>query len=175
MSKYDYRKAVWVKWLVTAPNVRIGYGEDAHKLVIDRSLVIGGVSISESPRGCEAHSDGDVLLHALSDALLAAFALGDIGSYFPPSNPDFKDMNSHLILRKVLELLSPYNAKIINLALVVTLDTPKLGSYRKDIQEQLAELLNLEKENIGIGFKTSEGLAPDHIQARVTVLLSTNT
>ena len=159
---------------MTAPNIRIGYGEDAHKLIKGRPLIIGGVKIPESPRGCDAHSDGDVLLHALSDALLSAFALGDIGTYFPPSNAAYKDMDSRMILQRVLKIISPHNPRLGNIAAVVTLDKPKLGVHRQQISHTLAALLEMENNAIGIGFKTSEGLARDHIQARVTVLLSTD-
>ena len=151
---------------------RIGFGEDAHRLEAGRPLVIGGVSV-ESPRGAAAHSDGDVLLHALSDALLSTFALGDIGQYFPPSNPDFKDIESIKILARVLGLLREQvgDFQILNVAAVVTLDRPKLGPHRAAIAARVAELLGLSEDRVGVGFKTSEGLAPAHVQARVTVLL----
>ena len=138
-----------------------------------RPLVIGGVEV-ESEYGAAAHSDGDVLLHALSDALLLSLALGDIGFYFPPSNPEFKDLDSAEIVRRVLALLGERGAFTIgNVAIVVTLDSPKLGPYRERIQQNVANLLNIEAPKVGIGFKTSEGLAEGHIQARATVLLRT--
>ena len=148
---------------------RVGFGEDAHALSAGRPLIIGNITIPKSPLGAVAHSDGDVLLHALSDALLSAFALGDIGSYFPPSDPAFKDLDSAEILAKVLSLLP--NCRLSNAAAVVTLDTPKLGTHRDLIQARVAELLGLPLARVGLTFKTSEGLAPGHIQARVTVLL----
>ena len=153
---------------------RIGYGEDAHALATGLPLVIGNVTIPESSVGAVAHSDGDVLLHALSDALLSAQALGDIGTYFPPSDPQFKDMDSAEILRKVQSLVAERapDMELVNLAAVVTLDRPKLGAYREAIVERLATLLELPVHNVGLTFKTSEGLATQHIQARVTVLLS---
>jgi 2-C-methyl-D-erythritol 2,4-cyclodiphosphate synthase len=157
-------------------NFRIGYGEDSHSLAEGRPLVIGGVIIPDSPLGAVAHSDGDVLLHALSDALLSSYALGDIGHYFPPSDERYKDMDSSKILEHVSEILQKHlgGFQIQNLAAVITLDKPKLGKYRKAIQNHVAKLLNLEPHNIGITFKTSEGMAIGHIQARVTVLLSVN-
>ena len=114
---------------------RIGFGEDAHRLEAGRPLIIGGVKIPSSPHGAAAHSDGDALLHALSDALLSAFALGDIGHYFPPSDPAFKNMESAKILARVLELLNEREEKpeIVNVAAVVTLDEPKLGTHRAAI------------------------------------------
>ena len=155
-------------------NLRIGYGEDSHALSEGRPLVIGGIKI-ESPVGAVAHSDGDVLLHALSDALLSAFALGDIGSYFPPSDPQFKDMDSQKILEHIgLEIHKVSGQfKLHNVAAVVMLDKPNLGNYRQAIQENVANLLGLGKSDVGVTFKTSEGLAMQHIQARVTLLVST--
>jgi 2-C-methyl-D-erythritol 2,4-cyclodiphosphate synthase len=154
-------------------NLRIGYGEDSHVLAEGRPLVIGGVTIPDSPLGAVAHSDGDVLLHALSDALLSAFALGDIGHYFPPSDERYRDMNSQKILEHVLLELRNHSGDlhIQNLAAVITLDKPKLGKHREAIQHQVAALLGLRLHNVGITFKTSEGMATGHIQARVTVLL----
>ena len=158
---------------MTPHSYRIGFGEDAHRLEAGRPLIIGGVKIPSSPHGAVAHSDGDVLLHALSDALLSAFALGDIGHYFPPSDPAFKNMESAKILARVLELLEEReeSPEIVNVAAVVTLDKPKLEPHRAAVAARVAGLLNLPQDRVGVGFKTSEGLAPAHIQARVTVLL----
>lgn len=176
-------------------NLRIGYGEDAHALADNKKLVIGGVTIDDSPHGTLAHSDGDVLLHALADALLASFALGDIGTYYPPSNPQFKDMASSEIVTGVLAILENHLEgnclegkhqegnhseaqhvqkvwQIHNVAAVVTLDKPKLGARRAAIAARVAALLGLEPQDVGITFKTSEGLAPAHIQARVSLLIS---
>ena len=155
-------------------NLRIGYGEDAHALQAGRPLVIGNVTIPDSPLGAVAHSDGDVLLHALADALLSTHALGDIGSYFPPSNPEFEKMDSAEIVRQVLDLLKKRapEFRLVNVAAVVTLDRPKLGPHREAIARRVAALLELPEQDVGLTFKTSEGLAPGHIQARVTVLLT---
>jgi 2-C-methyl-D-erythritol 2,4-cyclodiphosphate synthase len=151
---------------------RIGFGEDAHRLVSGRPLVIGGVAVA-SERGSDAHSDGDVLLHALSDALLSAFALGDIGQFWPPGLPETADLDSRVILAGVLRLVleQPGGWQLGNVAAVVTLDAPKLGPYRLQVQEQVGQLLQLPAGSVGVTFKTSEGLASDHVQARVTVLL----
>lgn len=158
---------------VPTQTYRTGFGEDAHRLVEGKKLIIGNIEI-ESDFGCEAHSDGDVLLHALSDALLSTFALGDIGTYFPPSNDLYKDVDSAELLLKLLggleHTISSFT--IINLAIVITLDKPKLGKYRPAMQTRLAELLKIDAQDIGITFKTSEGLALNHIQARVSLLAS---
>ena len=152
-------------------NFRIGYGEDAHRLEAGRVLVIAGITVSDSPVGAVAHSDGDVVLHTVSDALLSSLALGDIGKFFPDTAPEWKGMDSSLILNAALEKVQSLGWEIVNLAVVVTLDKPKLGALRDAMAANLARLLKLEPENVGIGFKTSEGLAPMHIQARATVLL----
>lgn len=153
---------------------RIGYGEDIHALANDRPLVLGGFPVPDSPHGPLGHSDGDALLHALSDALLSAFALGDIGQIFPPSNPNYKGLDSRVILQTVLERLESHagEIRIGNVAAVITLDRPKLGPHRIAMQHTLAELLGIEASRIGLVFKTSEGMALGHIQTRVTVLLA---
>lgn len=155
-------------------SARIGFGEDSHALVTGGRLILGGHPIPDSPVGPHAHSDGDALLHAVSDALLSAFALGDIGQYFPPSNPHFRDLDSQVILQTVVERITdaagPF--RVHNVAAIVTLDQPRLGPHRTAIQRQLAELLGLEPSRVGLGFKTSEGMAEGHVQARVTVLVS---
>lgn len=155
-------------------DTRIGFGEDAHALISGGKLVLGGFPVPESPVGPEAHSDGDALLHAVSDALLSAFALGDIGQYFPPSNPHYRDLDSQVILQTVLERITdavgPFS--IHNVAAVVTIDQPRLGPHRTAIQRQLAELLGLDPSRVGLGFKSTEGMAADWVQARVTLLVS---
>ena len=150
---------------------RIGYGEDAHRLAAGRPLKLGGVEIVGAPRGAAAHSDGDVALHTVSDALLSGLALGDIGQYFPDTDPQWKNLDSAQILSRCLALVRGRGYQPANLALVITLDQPKLGRRRSDIAQHLAALLELEPSEVGLSFKTSEGLAPDHIQARATVLL----
>ena len=136
---------------MTPHGYRIGFGEDAHRLEAGRPLIIGGVKIPSSPHGAVAHSDGDVLLHALSDALLSAFALGDIGHYFPPSDPAFKNMESAKILARVLELLEEReeSPEIVNVAAIVTLDKPKLEPHRAAIAARVTGLLNLPQDRVG--------------------------
>ena len=155
-------------------NMRIGYGEDSHRLVEGRPLIVGGVPIEGSPLGSDAHSDGDVLLHALADALLSAFALGDIGQIFPPDDPAHKDKPGKEIVREVLGRLRQVGGRISfhNVSAVVTLDAPRLGGSRRAIESRVASLLGLEPGRVGVTFKTSEGAFPGHIQARVTLLLT---
>lgn len=156
--------------------MRIGYGEDSHRLVAGRPLLVGGVAIEGSPVGSEAHSDGDVLLHALADALLSAFALGDIGRIFPPDDPKHRDIAGQEIVRTVLARVRRVAGRLTvhNVAAVVTLDEPKLGPKREGIERRIGSLLALEPGRVGVTFKTSEGAAPGLIQARVTVLLNTD-
>lgn len=153
---------------------RIGYGEDSHRLVAGRRLLVGGIEIDDSPVGSEAHSDGDVLLHALADALLSSFALGDIGRLFPPDEPKYRDLPGQEIVRAVLVRLRRVAGRVTfhNVAAVVTLDAPKLAPRREAIERRVASLLGLESGRVGVSFKTSEGSAADMVQARVTVLLS---
>ena len=154
-------------------NLRVGHGLDAHRLAPGRVLMLGGVPVPDAPRGAEAHSDGDVLLHALADALLSCLALGDIGDAFPPSDARWRDLDSRRILAHVLvqlDALAP-GWSLVNVAAVVVLDAPKLGPLRTAIRAALAEQLRLAPERVGLTFKTSEGLAPDHVQASVTALV----
>lgn len=149
---------------------RVGYGEDAHRLAAGRPLVLGGVTVP-AERGAEAHSDGDVILHTVADALLSGVAAGDIGQYFPDTDAANKDMDSAQIVQRALEIVQERGYSLGNLALVVTLDKPKLGPLRTQIAANVARLLGLTAGEVGLSFKTSEGLAPDHVQARATVLL----
>jgi len=151
---------------------RIGFGEDAHRLAEGRPLRLGGVAIPEAPRGAVAHSDGDALLHAVTDALLAAWALGDIGAHFPDTDPAHAGADSAVLLRRALGVALDRAAgrRPRQVSAVVTLDRPKLGAHRNAIAASLASLLELPLDRVGITFKTSEGLAPDHVQARAVVL-----
>ncbi|GAA5533719.1 2-C-methyl-D-erythritol 2,4-cyclodiphosphate synthase [Deinococcus aluminii] len=158
---------------MTLPSLpyRIGYGEDAHRLTEGRTLVLGGVPIPHAERGPIAHSDGDAVLHALADALLSGLALGDIGQYYPDTDPAHAGLDSRVILEDSLALVREWKYAPANVALVVTLDRPKLGPLRTDIARNVAALLGLAETEVGVSFKTSEGLAPDHVQVRATVLL----
>ncbi|MBX3141803.1 MAG: 2-C-methyl-D-erythritol 2,4-cyclodiphosphate synthase [Trueperaceae bacterium] len=153
-----------------SPAFRVGHGQDAHRLAPGRPLVIGGITVP-SERGADAHSDGDVLLHALADALLSTHALGDIGKLFPPTDPAFAGLDSRTIVKRALTDLEERAgaAHVTNVAAVVTLDAPKLGRYRDEIAASVAKLLGIGPDAVGITFKTSEGLAPDHVQASVVL------
>jgi len=150
--------------------VRIGYGEDAHRLIPGRRLVLGGVEIP-SERGPLAHSDGDALLHALTDAVLSALALGDIGALFPDTDPKNASRPSRDFLEEAVRRARERGYRVAQVSAAVILDRPKLGPHRARIQESVARLLELNPEQVGLGFKTSEGLAPDHVQVRAVALL----
>lgn len=153
---------------------RIGQGYDLHRLIPNQKLMIGGIHV-ECPVGSEAHSDGDVLLHSLIDALLGACGLGDIGDHFPPSDAQYKGISSTVLLRKVLPLIEEAGYKIGNIDATVFLEKPKLGSYKQSIRENLAQLLNLPLDCVSLKAKTAEKFPPigtqEAIAASVTALL----
>lgn len=135
--------------------MRIGTGWDLHKLKEGRKLMIGGIDIPY-PLGEDAHSDGDVLIHALIDAILGAAALGDIGTHFPPSDEQYKDVSSLVLLERTIELLTDAGYRIINLDATVILQEPKLKPYINDIREKLADALTLNIDRISVKAKTKE-------------------
>lgn len=150
--------------------LRIGYGEDTHRLAEGHELWLGGVRV-ESERGAIAHSDGDVVLHALADALLSAFALGDIGALFPDHDPKWKGLESQVILEVVLQKVRENGYRLGQVAAVVMLDKPKLGPHRQTIQHNLAQMTGLPEDRVGLTFKTSEGMATEYAQCRAMVYL----
>ena len=137
--------------------MRIGIGTDVHRLVVGRKLIIAGVEIP-SPVGELAHSDGDVLYHALSDAILGALALGDIGIYFPDTLSETENMDSSDIVRFVYDKMEARNYEIGNVDITITLEQPKLKNYRQQMRENVAMLLNTSVDNISIKAGTNEGL-----------------
>jgi 2-C-methyl-D-erythritol 2,4-cyclodiphosphate synthase len=154
------------------PTLLVGHGLDSHRLATGRRLVIAGVAV-DAPRGAEAHSDGDVLLHALCDALLSTANLGDIGQHFPDTDGLWLDFDSARMVEEVLAMLARAGiGTIVNVAGVVILDAPKLAPHRDAMSASLASLLGLPRERVALTFKTSEGLAPDHVQASVTLLVA---
>ena len=137
--------------------MRIGIGSDIHRLVEGRQLIIAGVVIP-SPVGELAHSDGDVLYHALSDAILGALALGDIGLYFPDSIEDTRDMDSGDIVRFVYDKMVERGYQIGNIDIIITLEKPKLKDYREKMRKNVARLLHTSVDNVSIKAGTNEGL-----------------
>ena len=136
---------------------RVGIGYDVHKLVTDRKLILGGVDIPHE-KGLLGHSDADVLLHAISDALLGAAALGDIGKHFPDTDERFKGISSLILLKHVGELLQAKNYKINNIDATIVAQRPKLLPFIPTMQKNVAETLNLPIEDVNIKATTEERL-----------------
>ena len=137
--------------------IRTGLGYDIHRLKKGRRFLLGGVEIPFS-KGEDGHSDGDVLAHAISDALLGASALGDIGELFPPSSPEWKDADSMKLLRDVSARVKKDGWKIVNLDCVIICESPKILPFRDVIRNSLAETLEVPTECVFVKGKTAEGL-----------------
>ncbi|HEY1501340.1 MAG TPA: 2-C-methyl-D-erythritol 2,4-cyclodiphosphate synthase [Acidobacteriaceae bacterium] len=152
-------------------DIRIGYGWDSHAFKAGVPLKIGGLRI-EHPEGLAGHSDGDVLLHALTDALLGAVSAGDIGSFFPPGDPRWKDADSAIFLDLAMEEIRNAGYRIVNVDTTLVLNAPKIGPISSEMRERVAELLRIVPANVGIKAKTPEGLDADNVaQAHAVVLL----
>lgn len=137
--------------------MRIGHGYDVHRLALDRKLFLGGVLIPYE-RGLLGHSDADVLLHAICDALLGAAALGDIGKHFPDTSGEFKDIDSKILLMRTAELLSEKGYKIVNIDATVLAQAPKLAPFIEKMRENIAECLSIETDRVSVKATTEEGL-----------------
>ncbi len=135
--------------------MRVGIGHDTHRLEEGRPLLLGGVRV-EHPRGLAGHSDGDVVLHALTDALLGAAGLGDIGDAFPDTDPAWKGADSRLFLRDTLQRLNRAGWAVVNVDVIVFAQEPKLGPLKNAIRRSLAELLGLPAEAVNVKAKTGE-------------------
>lgn len=138
-------------------NARVGSGFDVHRLVKGRPLIIGGVKI-EHETGLDGHSDADVLLHAIMDALLGAASLPDIGQLFPDNDPAFKNADSLALLKQISSLLEKKGFVIINIDSVLAAQTPKLSPYKEEMKLNIARALKIEPERIGIKATTTEQL-----------------
>ncbi|MDT8066756.1 MAG: 2-C-methyl-D-erythritol 2,4-cyclodiphosphate synthase [Terriglobia bacterium] len=151
--------------------MRIGHGFDSHEFQAGIPLRIGGVAIPHT-HGLAGHSDGDVLLHALTDALLGAVAAGDIGAFFPPSDPRWKGANSIVFVQEAMRHVADAGYRVLNMDSTLILTAPKIGPHATAIRQRLAELLNVEPEAVGVKAKTPEGLNLDNTaMAHVVVLL----
>lgn len=138
-------------------NFRIGHGYDVHALGDGLRLVLGGVEIPHT-KGCIAHSDGDVLIHALCDALLGAAALGDIGKHFPDSTAEFKGIDSMLLLGRVVVLLAEHGYKVGNVDVTVAMQRPKLRPYIDIMRERIAERIGIDVQSVSVKATTTEHL-----------------
>jgi len=155
-------------------NIRIGNGYDIHRLVSDRPLILGGVHIPHH-LGLLGHSDADALTHAIMDAMLGALSLGDIGHYFPPSDPQWAGANSLVLLTQVHQLIRQQGWEIGNIDSVVVAERPKLKPHIAQMRDKLATVLSVQPNQIGIKATTNEKLGPtgreEGICAYVVVLL----
>jgi 2-C-methyl-D-erythritol 2,4-cyclodiphosphate synthase len=150
---------------------RIGLGFDSHAFKEGVPLVIGGLKI-DHPQGLAGHSDGDLLLHAITDALLGAVSAGDIGTFFPPTDPKWKGADSTLFLKTALEEIALVGFKIVNIDCVLIMHRPKIVPLAGEMRERVADLLSLDVNNVSIKGKTPEGLPQDGTAvAHVVVLL----
>lgn len=137
--------------------MRVGFGYDVHKLIENRKLVLGGVQVPFE-KGLMAHSDGDVLIHAIIDALLGSIVKGDIGKLFPDKDVKYKDIDSRILLEKVNDVLKEDNYKIINIDSTIVAQKPKLSPYVDNMRQNISETLNIEIGQVSVKCTTTEGL-----------------
>lgn len=154
---------------------RIGIGYDLHRLVEGRNLILGGITIPHD-KGLLGHSDADVLIHAIIDAILGSLALGDIGVHFPDTDPQYKDIDSKILLQQTIKLIKQQGWHIVNLDSTIIAEKPKLKSYIINIRETLSQILEIPVNCISVKAKTNEGVGPEGreeaISCFVVVLLS---
>ncbi|MBU1260728.1 MAG: 2-C-methyl-D-erythritol 2,4-cyclodiphosphate synthase [Planctomycetes bacterium] len=136
---------------------RTGLGTDIHRLVEGRPLKLGGMTVPFE-KGLLAHSDGDVALHALMDAIIGAAGLGDIGMLFPDSDPQFKNIDSKVLVLKVKEYIAEKKWEVVNADIIITAEEPKLGPYKAQMKRAIASLLGIDFLNVNVKAKTNEGL-----------------
>ena len=152
------------------PETRIGYGWDSHEFKRDVPLKIGGMTLPH-PKGLGGHSDGDVLLHALTDALLGAVAAPDIGTLFSPSDPRWKGADSALFLAEAVQRVKAAGYGVVNVDSTLILAAPKIGPHASAIRANLAELLGIPSDCVGLKAKTPEGMGTDNAAIAHTVVL----
>jgi len=156
-------------------NIRIGQGIDFHRLETGLDLWLGGVKIP-SEKGCVAHSDGDVLLHAICDALLGAAGLRDIGYYFPDTDNKYKNIDSKILLKNTFDLISQKGYSVINIDTTICLEKPKISSFIQEIKNSISNIINTEPDNVAVKATTTEKLGftgrEEGIVAIAVVLLS---
>ena len=151
------------------PQFRIGNGYDIHRLVPNRPLILGGVSLPHPEGlGLQGHSDADVLTHAVMDGLLGGLALGDIGKYFPPDDPQWLGANSLLLLEKVVDLVQSQGWGIVNVDSVVVAERPKLKSYIDGMRANLASCMSIDIDCVGVKATTNERLGPEGLEEGIS-------
>ena len=156
------------------PDVRIGLGHDTHRLVANRPLILGGVHV-EHDRGLDGHSDADVLIHAVIDALLGAAGLGDIGEWFPNTDPEWHGADSAKMLSHVVAEIASKSWKIANLDCTIFAESPSMKDWKPLIRERLAGLLRLDQQSVNVKAKSGERVGPvgrkESMSASAAVLL----
>ena len=156
--------------------LRIGQGIDFHQLAEERELWLGGVRI-EHTKGAVGHSDADVLLHAICDALLGAACLGDIGIHFPDTDPRYKDIDSKILLRETVQLIQKENYQLVNIDSTLCLQEPKIKSYIQQMQKTIADVAGTNEKNVSIKATTTEQMGfvgrKEGVVAYATVVLET--
>ena len=138
-------------------NIRVGFGYDVHQLKPGYKFVLGGITV-KSDKGAAGHSDGDVLIHAICDALLGGANLRDIGYHFPDTSEEFKDIDSKILLERTVKLLHEHGYKVGNIDSTICLEKPKISDLIPEMQESLANTIGIEKENISVKATTNEKL-----------------
>lgn len=139
--------------------VRVGIGYDIHRLVENRRLIVGGIEI-EHPKGLLGHSDADVVLHAVTDAILGAAGLPDIGDLFPDTDPKYKDADSRLLLQDVMKRVAEEGYRAGNVDVIVHAEQPKLSPYKAKMAASIADLLGVAEDGVSVKAKTNEGMGP---------------
>ncbi len=139
-------------------NIRVGFGYDVHVLDADRPMWLGGVLLEDAPKGALGHSDADVLLHAICDALLGAANMRDIGFHFPNTSADFKNIDSKKLLLETVRLIGTKGYRVINIDATVVLELPKINPHIQQMQAVIAPLLNVDEDAVSIKATTSEKL-----------------
>ena len=156
-------------------NIRVGFGYDVHKLVEGRELWLGGIKL-EHPLGTLGHSDADVLIHAICDALLGAACLGDIGSHFPDTSPDYKAIDSKILLKNVIELLAAKGYHPVNIDATLALQNPVIAPFIPAMRTKLAEVMGLTADDVSVKATTTERLGfegrEEGVSAYAVVLIS---
>ena len=156
-------------------NYRIGIGFDVHSFKEGRKLILGGTEIPFE-KGLAGHSDADALLHAISDAMLGALSLGDIGSHFPDTDPKFKNIDSTILLAKVNELINAENYEVVNVDSVIMLQRPKILPYVNQMKEKISGILGIKVDQVSVKATTTEKLGfvgrEEGISVMATVLIS---
>ena len=159
---------------MSAPDFRVGLGHDRHRLIAGRPLILGGVRI-EFDRGLDGHSDADVLLHAVTDAIFGAAGLGDIGEWFPNTDAQWANVDSAVFLNKAIEEVRKLGWQIGNLDCTVHAERPKLSPYKQPIASHIAELIGIPEDRVNVKAKTGEKVGPigrqEAIDADAIVLL----